>query len=74
MGKNADQIFDAETTKPEPYVALRLYFSDGSRKGGIWTGRVWWSEGHAVFPVHWQRLEEPAIKREEKSPERKKDK
>jgi hypothetical protein len=57
MQEKADQTFDAETTKPDPYVALLLYFSDGSRRGGIWTGKVWWSEGSAVYPLRWQRMQ-----------------
>ncbi|MEP6672622.1 MAG: hypothetical protein ABJF10_25890 [Chthoniobacter sp.] len=56
MADQKNPIYDAATTKPEPYKAVRLYFSDGSRKGGIWTGTVWWSEGCAVYPEHWQRL------------------
>jgi hypothetical protein len=59
MTEKDSPTFDAETTKPEPYTALRLYFPDGSRKGGIWTGEQWWSEGHAVHPVRWQRLPGP---------------
>ncbi len=51
-----DASHDAATVKPEPYVALRLFMSDGSSKGGIWTGREWWSEGRAVYPVRWQRI------------------
>ena len=49
-------IYNAVDKKPEPYTAVRLYFPDGSRAGGIWTGRVWWSEGRAVYPERWQRL------------------
>ena len=55
----ADQdypIFEANDKKPEPYKAVRLYFADGSRQGGIWTGRVWWSEGKSVYPERWQLL------------------
>ena len=56
MPDHDEAIHDAATTKPEPYTAVRLYFPDGSRKGGIWTGRLWWSEGNAVYPDRWQRL------------------
>lgn len=56
MGDQKNPIYEVSETKPEPYKAVRLYFSDGSRLGGIWTGRVWWSEGRAVYPERWQRL------------------
>jgi len=56
MGDPKNSIYDAADTKPEPYKAVRLFFADGSRKGGIWTGKVWWSEGCAVHPERWQRL------------------
>jgi hypothetical protein len=49
-------IHDAAQTKPDPYKAFRIYFPDGSRQGGIWTGKVWWSEDRAVYPEHWQQL------------------
>jgi len=56
MAEPKNSIYDALQTKPEPYRAVRLFFADGSRKGGIWTGRVWWSEGGAVNPERWQLL------------------
>jgi hypothetical protein len=56
MADHENQIYDASNSKPEPYTAVRLYFSNGTRQGGIWTGRVWWSEGRAVYPERWQRL------------------
>jgi hypothetical protein len=56
MVNQATPIFDAATHKPDPYTAVILYFPDSTRKGGIWTGRVWWSEGQAVEPSHWQRM------------------
>ncbi|HEY3900041.1 MAG TPA: hypothetical protein VGM54_15640 [Chthoniobacter sp.] len=51
--------FDTVMTKPEPYTAVVLFFPDGTRKGGIWTGQVWWSEGRAVEPERWQRIPLP---------------
>ena len=68
MQEKADHTFDANATKPEPYVALVLYFADGTRRGGIWTGKVWWSEGCAVYPVRWQRMQgpEPQDRKKEK--------
>jgi hypothetical protein len=56
MSDQESPICNAITSKPDPYTAVRLYFSDGSRRGGIWTGRVWWSEGQAVYPERWQRM------------------
>ncbi len=66
MGDPKNPIYDAANTKPQPYTAVRLFFSDGSRKGGIWTGTVWWSEGGAVYPERWQKL----LPAESKRPER----
>jgi len=65
MGAPDNPIYDAAITKPEPYTAVRLFFSDGTRKGGIWTGKVWWSEGCAVYPERWQRLLTEKSKRTE---------
>lgn len=59
MAHSENPIYDVAEKKPEPYTAVRLYFADGSRQGGIWTGRVWWSEGRAVYPERWQRLPVP---------------
>ena len=56
MGAQENPIHNAVNMKPEPYTAVRLYFCEGDRAGGIWTGRVWWSEGRAVYPERWQRL------------------
>jgi hypothetical protein len=56
MRNHENPTFEAQAVKPEPYTAVRLYFADGSRKGGIWTGKVWWSEGRAVEPVRWERM------------------
>ena len=59
MGNDRNPTFDTVTTKPEPYTAVVLFFADGTRKGGIWTGQVWWSEGRAVEPDRWQRIPPP---------------
>jgi hypothetical protein len=59
MADTKTLIHDATETKPQPYRAVRLYFADGSRKGGIWTGKVWWSEGSAVYPERWEDLPPP---------------
>jgi len=59
MGANENTTYDATTTKPDPYTAVVLYFADGSRKGGIWTGSVWWSEGRSAEPQRWQRMPVP---------------
>ncbi len=56
MPDSKNPIHAAAEVKPEPYTAVRLYFADGSRQGGIWTGKVWWSEGRPVYPERWQRM------------------
>jgi hypothetical protein len=63
MGNDHNPTFDSLTSKPDPYTAVVLFFSDGTRKGGIWTGQVWWSEGQAVDPERWQRM--PRMRRQE---------
>ena len=53
---DAGEKVSASAAQPEPHEVCRLWLEDGRTIAGVWTGREWWGEGHAVIPTHWQLL------------------
>lgn len=41
------------STKPEPFVTVRLVFSNGLVQPGYWTGEGWVIHGRIADPVSW---------------------
>jgi len=51
---DAEMIFCAYTTKPTPYIRVKLFFEDFTETTGVWTGDRWECEQSEVHPVSWQ--------------------
>ena len=41
------------TVKPEPFIAVKLIFSNGLVQPGYWTGETWVIHGRIADPVSW---------------------
>jgi len=52
------ECFCATTSKPEPFVKVRLFYVDGSQSKGCWNGEEWEHEREEVHPVSWAHLAE----------------
>src|SRR5687767_11108268 len=51
LNRRAMECFCAVTSKPTPYVRVRLFYVDGSEDEGCWTGEEWEHEREEVHPV-----------------------
>jgi hypothetical protein len=45
---------ESEDEKPVPYKAVRVWFPNGTRALGMWTGSRWWSTKGEINPVKWE--------------------
>jgi hypothetical protein len=43
-----------DDVRPIPRVAVRVWFADGTRTLGMWTGSRWWSSKGEIHPVKWE--------------------